>query len=448
MATINHPQLEQVPPHDREAERVVLGCCLFSNALYVEVAAQLTADSFFIPSYRRIFLAMGRVLAQKRDLDFVTLAAELRATGELEQVGGASGVTALTDGLPRYSNVDSWIRAIREHALRRELINQAATLRETAYDLSEPVGDVLEQAQRAVLKMELSGTEDAWHTAEEMAAQRMGEIEEAAAVKQVITGLATGFADLDYMTGGLQSGELVYVAGRPSMGKSAFGFGVALQAAQATINKGRTVAVFSLEMSCKSVTDRWLANLAKLDLHRIRLGALNKDEWTRLAAARYTLGELPLVVDERPGLSVMQMRAKLRRLKSKLGLVLVDYLNLVRLPGANRAQESSEKLRCEAISQDLKAMAKEFDVPVAVVVPLNKPDRAIPKPQLSDLSYVGGYEPDVVLMIHREDYYKPDTDRQGKADIVMAKQRNGPTGEFEMLFFKQQAAFRDLERGY
>jgi len=448
MATSNSIQLERMIPHDRDAERVVLGCSILDNRLYAEIAAQLSADAFFVPSYRRIFLAMGRVLAQKRDLDFITLAAELRTTDELDQVGGVSGIAELTNYMPRYSNVDSWIRTIREHALRRALITQSTVQRESAFDLSEPVESVLEQAQRAVLKLEVAGTEDTWATAEEMAAQRFGEIEDTASSGQLITGTATGFVDLDYMTGGLQPGDLVYVAGRPSMGKSAFGFGLALQAAQATSNQNRTVAVFSLEMSRKTVADRWLANLAKLDLHRLRLGMLNKEEWTNLARARYELGELPIVTDDRPGLSVMQMRAKLRRLKGKLGLVLVDYLNLVRLPGASRAQESSEKVRCEAISQDLKALGKEFDTPVVVVVPLNKPERGNPKPQLSDLSYVGGYEPDVVLMIHREEYYKPDTERQGKADIIVGKQRNGPTGEIEMLFFKQQAAFRDLARSY
>jgi len=456
MSQNNSAQLERVAPHDSEAERMILGVLLLDGgALYAETAAALPVgpnakpeDTFSLHSHRVIFAAMGRIVLRGHSLEPLILQNELQATGDLERVGGPAYLSSLYDGVPRFSNIDNYTRAVKEQALRREVLTQARFLMEIAYDKSESVEDVIERAQRVGYDLELPGCRDTWESVKEMADVRFSEIITISEANKSIIGTATGFYDLDYLTAGFEPGELVYVAGRPSMGKSGFAFCAALNAAKHAANEGKTVAVFSMEMSKKQVVNRWYGQEARIDLRRLRTGTLSSEEWKRLNAARVVLSRIGnLTVDDRPALSPMQVRAKLRRLRKPLSLVLVDYLSLMRLPGASRAQESSEKIRCEALSQELKAIAKEFNTPLIAILPLNKTEgQDVKAPTLNDVSYVGGYEPDIVLMLHREEYYKPETTRVGLADLIIGKNRNGPTGKIELRFNKVSASFENLRK--
>jgi replicative DNA helicase len=443
--------LDKSMPSNVEAERLILGVILLDNSVINQAAERLKPDDFFLPSHRRIYEKMIYLYEQGRGIDPITLQEELRRAGELEQVGGPAFIAALFDGVPRFSNIDNYTRITKGKSTMRRLINAANQVMTMAFDGEEEPEVILDQAERLILSIAEDRIKQGFTPLSEVAEQQLKYIEEIAGRDQLITGIATGFTDLDYMTSGLQRGDLIIVAARPSMGKTAFCLNVAQNAAMRPQHHGEkaVVGVFSLEMSKEQLVNRLLCSQARIDAHRLRSGMLSKDDWRRLALAVGELSEARIFLDDTPGMSVLEMRAKARRLKNEqktLDLIVIDYLQLM----SGRGRVESRQQEVSQISRELKMLAKELNVPLIALSQLSRAPEARTgsRPQLSDLRESGSIEQDadVVMFIYREEYYKPETEKQNIAEIIIGKQRNGPTGSVELVFLKQLTRFEDKYR--
>lgn len=443
--------LDKPMPNNVEAERLILGVILLDNSTINQAAERLKPDDFFLPSHRRIYEKMIYLYEQGRAIDPVTLQEELRRAGELEQVGGAAYIASLFDGVPRFSNLDNYTRITKGKSTLRRLIHAASQVMTMAFDEEDEPEVVLDQAERLILSIAEDRIKQGFTPLGEVAEGQLKHIEEIAGRDQLITGIATGFTDLDYMTSGLQRGDLIIVAARPSMGKTAFCLNVAQNAALRVQHHGQkaVVGVFSLEMSKEQLVNRMLCSQARIDAHRLRSGMLSKDDWRKLALAVGELSEAKVFLDDTPGMSVLEMRAKARRLKNEqksLDLIVIDYLQLM----SGRGRVESRQQEVSQISRELKMLAKELNVPLIALSQLSRApeQRTGSRPQLSDLRESGSIEQDadVVMFIYREDYYKPETEKQNIAEIIIGKQRNGPTGAVELVFLKQLTKFEDKFR--
>jgi replicative DNA helicase len=443
--------LDKPMPNNVEAERLILGVILLDNSTINQAAERLKPDDFFLPSHRRIYEKMIYLYEQGRAIDPVTLQEELRRAGELEQVGGAAYIASLFDGVPRFSNLDNYTRITKGKSTMRRLIHAASQVMTMAFDEEDEPEVVLDQAERLILGIAEDRIKQGFTPLGEVAESQLKHIEEIAGRDQLITGIATGFTDLDYMTSGLQRGDLIIVAARPSMGKTAFCLNVAQNAALRVQHHGQkaVVGVFSLEMSKEQLVNRMLCSQARIDAHRLRSGMLSKDDWRKLALAVGELSEAKVFLDDTPGMSVLEMRAKARRLKNEqksLDLIVIDYLQLM----SGRGRVESRQQEVSQISRELKMLAKELNVPLIALSQLSRApeQRTGSRPQLSDLRESGSIEQDadVVMFIYREDYYKPETEKQNIAEIIIGKQRNGPTGAVELVFLKQLTKFEDKFR--
>jgi replicative DNA helicase len=379
-------------------------------------------------------------------VDLITLAEALRARGELVEVGGASYLAGLAERVPTAANVGHYARIVRERSILRGLIGAATEIATRGYEASEDVAELLDRAEQMIFGIsERQVRASFWRIADVLVGS-LKTIERLYEQKQAVTGVPTGFADLDRITSGLQPSDLIIVAGRPSMGKTAFCLNIAEHAA---LRADIGVAVFSLEMSKEQLAMRMLCSEARVDLSRVRTGHLSDREFPKLAMAAGRLADAPIFIDDTPALSVLELRAKARRLKrdaaTKLGLVVVDYVQLMRSSEGkdNREQEISE------ISRSLKALAKELQVPVVALSQLNRQveSRNPPIPRLADLRESGAIEQDadVIVFLYREEYYNEDTDRKGVAEVHVAKQRNGPTGQVDLTFLREFTRFENRE---
>ncbi|MBI1764056.1 MAG: replicative DNA helicase [Acidobacteria bacterium] len=443
--------LDKQMPNNVEAERLILGVILLDNSTINQAAERLKPDDFFLPSHKRIYEKMIYLYEQGRAIDPITLQEELRRAGELEQVGGAAYIASLFDGVPRFSNLDNYTRITKGKSTLRRLIHAASQVMTMAFDEEEEPELILDQAERLILGIAEDRIKQGFTPLSEVAESQLKHIEEIAGRGQLITGIATGFTDLDYMTSGLQRGDLIIVAARPSMGKTAFCLNVAQNAALRVQHHGQkaVVGVFSLEMSKEQLVNRMLCSQARIDAHRLRSGMLSKDDWRKLALAVGELSEAKVFLDDTPGMSVLEMRAKARRLKNEqksLDLIVIDYLQLM----SGRGRIESRQQEVSQISRELKMLAKELNVPLIALSQLSRApeQRTGSRPQLSDLRESGSIEQDadVVMFIYREDYYKPETEKQNIAEIIIGKQRNGPTGAVELVFLKQLTKFEDKFR--
>src|SRR5258708_1806899 len=428
MATTDY-RLDQTLPASAEAERAILGAILLDNSSYSKAAEFLRAEDFSLDSNRRIYLRMMELADTGRAIDFVTLTEQLGQHKEIESVGGTAYVMSLTDGLPRVKNIEQYVRIVKDKALLRGLIHAATSAIQQAYDQEAPAEEILDAAESAIFQVADKRIGQGFMTIPEIVNSSFGTIDKLYERGQRITGLATHFEDFDSLTSGLQNSDLVIIAGRPSMGKTAFAINIAENAA---VRDKKVVGVFSLEMSRESLLLRLLCSQAMVDSHKLRSGFLGRDDYGRLVTGLAALVESPIYIDDTPSISISEMRAKCRRLqqaRGQLDLIVVDYLQLVAsVPAGGGRRYENRTQEVSAISRGLKAMAKEMRCPVVALSQLSRaPENRTGnnRPQLADLRESGAIEQDadVVAFIFREEVYKPnDPDLQAKPNLITSTQ--------------------------
>ena len=435
----------KIPPHSIEAEQAVLGGLMVDNRSWDQIADRVYEDDFYRYDHRLIFRAMGALAERNRPLDVVTLSEWLKSNNLLDEVGGLAYLAALAKDIPSAANIKAYADIVRERSVLRQLI-EAGT--EVATSGFQPEGrdakELLDNAERLIFQIaEQNGRHRQGFTSlKEILPRVVDRIDELFHQDGSITGIPTGFSDFDHMTSGLQSGDLIIVAGRPSMGKTTFAMNLAEQAA---IKGQQPVAVFSMEMPGEALTMRMLSSLGRIELQKLRTGRLDDDDWPRLTGTMSLLSEAKLFIDDTAALTPTEMRARVRRLKREygLGLVVIDYLQLMQLPGfkENRAAEISE------ISRSLKAMAKEMEVPVIALSQLNRSleQRPNKRPVMSDLRESGAIEQDadLIAFIYRDEVYNPDSPDKGTAEVIIGKQRNGPIGTCRLTFLGRYTRFEN-----
>ncbi len=437
-------ELERPLPQNPDAERSVLGAILLDNHALNAAIELLRPEDFFLDQHRRLYHRMIALGERQRAIDLVTLAEELERSGELEAAGGAAYLALLVDGVPRVSHVEHYAQIVKEKATLRNLIHTADVIQQEALDAERDADEILDRAETLVFQLAEDRLRAGLVGVKEVVRESIPRLERMLNEGRQITGLATGYRQLDQLTSGLQASELVILAARPSMGKTALALNIAEHVAVA---QRQPVAIFSLEMSKESLLMRFLASFARLDMHRFRTGRLTSEESRKMMEALNQLSEAPLSIDDSGSATVMEIGAKARRMKKDKGLaiVIVDYLQLVSARGrfGNRNEEVS------SISRSLKALAKDLQVPVLVLSQLTRaPEREDRDPQLADLRESGAIEQDadVVLFINRPNFYKaelPEEDRR-KAKLMVRKQRNGPTGDLQYVFFERFTRFEEV----
>jgi replicative DNA helicase len=441
---------ERTLPHNLEAERSVLGAILLHNDAFNLAAEVIDSADFYRDAHRRIFDKMVKLVERGDAIDLVTLKEELGRSGEIEEVGGPAYIAALVDGVPRSTNVEHYARIIKEKATLRNLIFSANKILATAYEAEEEADAILDHAEQAIFAIADDNVRDGFVSLRDLAQSSLETIEKLHARKELVTGVPTGFTDLDEMTSGLQASDLVIIAARPSMGKTSLALNIAQHVGTKT---DLTVGMFSLEMSKEQLFLRMLTAEARIDAHRLRGGFLGERDWGRLSQSLGILSEAKIFIDDSPSIGVLEMRAKCRRLAAEhgLNLVIVDYIQLMQ----GRGRFENRTLEVASISRSLKGLAKELRVPVVVLSQLSRApeSRSDHRPQLSDLRESGALEQDadVVLFIYREDQYAgtsaPSADVQGVAEVIIGKQRNGPTGTVKLAFIRQFTRFENLALG-
>ena len=438
------PFFEKGLPSNVEAERSILGAILLDNAVCNQAIELLRRDDFFLDSHRRIFDKMLALSERMMPIDLITMGDELRRAGEFEQIGGATYIASLIDGVPRTDTIEPYAKLVKSKSMLRKLITASNQITALAFEEEDEAEMIVDKAEQMIFAIAEDRARVGFQYVGDVAHRRLEQIEQMAGRPEMITGVPTGFTDFDRMTSGLQRQELIVIAARPSMGKTA----LALNMAQYASKNANVVGIFSLEMSAPQLVSRLLCSEARVDAHRLRTGYLNREEWARLADGLRRLCETKVFIDDTPGVGVLEMRAKSRRLKAEHGLdlLIIDYLQLM----AGRGRIESRQQEVSQISRDLKILAKELDVPVIALSQLSRApeQRSEHKPQLSDLRESGAIEQDsdVVCFIYREELYNPTDENQGKAELIVGKQRNGPTGTIELAFLKEFTRFENMWR--
>jgi replicative DNA helicase len=439
--------LERPLPHSADAERAILGAIVLDNALVNQAIELLRPEDFYIRAHQFVFRAMTALSERGSEINPILLGEELRREGALEQTGGIAFISELTYGLPHFTNVAAYAKVVKDHSLMRQLVKVANKITSEALEGEDEAAFILDHAEAMIFALADERTRQGFSHIKPVADLLLEKVQEMAGRSAMLTGLTTGFSELDTMTSGLQPSDLVIVAARPSMGKTALCLTLAQNAA---IQSGAVVGVFSLEMSKESLVMRMLCSEGRVDAHRFRSGYLSRDEWARLAGALGTLADAKIFIDDTPGISVLEMRAKARRLASeqkRLDLIVVDYLQL--MSGSARRAESRQQ-EVSQISRELKGLAKELNVPLVALSQLSRaPEaRSDHRPQLSDLRESGSIEQDadLVAFIYREEQYNRTEENAGLAELIIAKQRNGPTGTVKLAFLKEFTRFENMWR--
>jgi replicative DNA helicase len=459
MATLSNLALDSGLPANIDAEKTILGAILLDNAAHAEAAERLESEDFSLDSHRRIFLRMSELMDAQRAVDIVTLANELARFKEIESIGGVAYLASLTEGLPRRPVIEEYIRIVKDKSLLRRLMLICSSAIARAADQSESAIGVLDETEAKLLEVSEKGLTQGLQSLDQIVQHSFGTIDNLYKQGREITGLATDFTEFDRMTSGLQKGELIIIAARPSMGKTALAINIAQNAA---IKSQATVAVFSLEMSKESLLRRMLASQAWVDQQRLQKGFLGREDHDKLTNALGQLVESRLFIDDTAAISLAEMRAKARRLKQNAGgldLVVVDYLQLMSatVPSSGRKNYENRTQEVSAISRGLKALAKELNVPVVALSQLSRAGvqrKDDHRPLLSDLRESGSIEQDadVVAFIHRESYYTRDEEMseadKAKSEIILAKQRNGPTGTVNLNFVARFTRFDNPDSGH
>lgn len=439
---------ERTLPHNLEAERSVLGAILIHNDAFNLAAEIINAADFFRDAHRRIFGKMTALSERNEAVDFVTLKEALAKGGELDEVGGPAYVASLADGVPRATNVEYYARIVKEKSTLRNLIYAANTILGNAYEADQESDVVLDEAEAAIFAVADDRIKAGFVPMRDLVKESFPKIEQLFEQKRLITGVPTGFVDLDEMTRGFQGGDLVIIAARPSMGKTSLVLNIAQYVAA---HPDHTVGFFSLEMSKESLFLRLLTSEAQIDSHRLMSGAIGQKDYGRISHALETLSAMRLYIDDTANISALEMRAKARRLRAEhgLSLLVVDYIQLM----TGRGRFENRTLELGSLSRSLKGLAKELNVPVVVLSQLSRApeSRSDHHPQLSDLRESGALEQDadVVVLIYRDDAYNrdPNNPDAGTAELIVAKQRNGPTGLVRLAFLREQTRFANLAPG-
>jgi replicative DNA helicase len=444
---MSRPTLERALPHNIDAERSLLGAVLVNNENYYRVIELLRPEDLYLDAHRTILRQMIALVERSRAIDLVTLQEELLRAAQLESVGGISYLASLLDGIPHLINIEHYIEIIREKSLLRQMVNATNKIMAECFDQAVPAEEILDRAEKALFDLSEKRIKTGFVAVRDMEASATRLLEKLYNDREMITGIATGYVDLDRMTSGLQRSDLIILAARPSMGKTAFCLNIAQHVA---LKAGGKVGIFSLEMSKEQLLMRLLCAESMVDAHKVRTGYIGRDDFTKLIESLGEVVRAPIFMDDSSSLTVMEMRAKARRLKAEHGLdlIIVDYLQLMSGYGKveNRVQEIS------GISRGLKALAKELEVPVIALSQLSRaPEQrqGDHRPQLSDLRESGSIEQDadLVMFIYREEVYKPDDENMGRAELIISKQRNGPTGVVKLAFLRQFTKFENLFEG-
>ncbi|MDP9369869.1 MAG: replicative DNA helicase [Chloroflexota bacterium] len=435
--------VERLPPHNLEAEQSVLGSLLIDRDAIIKIASYVKSEDFYQGANATIYQAIVDLYNRREPTDFITLSDELARRDKLDQVGGVAYLSALLNAVPTAVHVEYYGKIVERTATLRRLIDAGSQIVAIGYRDGVDTEDALDAAERAIFNVsEKRATKD-FQSISEVLDRFFDQIDYMQQHRGDVVGVATGFTDLDRLTGGLQKSDLIILAARPSMGKTAFALGMAYGAA---VTHGKTVGIFSLEMSAEQLVQRLLSTETGVDSHRLRLGHIDDGEWDRISRAFGRLAEANIFIDDTAGAGIMDVRSKARRLQAEHGLdmVIIDYLQLMSgRRSENRVQEVSE------ISRGLKGLARELNIPVIALSQLSRAveTRSEHKPMLSDLRESGSIEQDadIVMFIYREEKYDEDTEKKGIAEIIVAKHRNGPVGEINLRFFDKTARFADLE---
>ena len=434
----------RLPPQNLEAEQSVLGAVFLDNQAMAKAMELIVEENFYRTAHRKIYRAMLELSESGEVIDHITLTERLKAQGELEAVGGAAYLAELVQIVPSSANIRYHSKIVRDKALLRELLNTSTEVLTRGYEGTAPIDELLDFAERSVFSIAQGKLDRSFSPINAIIKESLDLVDKLSKRKEHVTGVPTGFYDLDDITAGLQASDLVVIAGRPSMGKTSLVLGMA---AHAALHAGTSVGIFSLEMSKPQIVLRMLSSEARVDSHALRTGKLQKEDWWRLAEAAGRLEQAPIYIDDTGGITVQQMRGKARRLKAERGLdlLIVDYLQLMQ----GRSDAESRQQEISDISRSLKALAKELNVPVVALSQLSRAveARKPPIPMLADLRESGAIEQDadVVMFIYREDVYDQNSERKGIADILVSKHRNGPIGKKELFFHDRFAKFESLD---
>jgi replicative DNA helicase len=435
----------RVPPHNLEAEESLLGAMLLSRDAIASAVEACSADDFYKPAHGHVFEAITSLYGQGEPADPVTVADELRRVDLLEAIGGVSVLSSLQANTPATSNAGRYARIVEEHALLRRLIGVAGEIAEMGYSVPEDVAQVVDEAETLVFKVAQRRVADTLKPIKDLLEESLDRLEALFDRGESITGVPTGYLDLDEQLAGLQPSNLVIVGARPGMGKTSFALGMA---ANAAMEAQTPVLFFSLEMSHSEISQRLLCAEARVDATRMRNGRLHESDWPKITHAIGRLAEAPIYVDDNPNITVMDIRAKARRMKSRdgLGLVVIDYLQLM----TGRAKAENRQVEVSEISRSLKILARELEVPVVALSQLsrNLEMRADKRPVLADLRESGSLEQDadVVMFIYRDELYDTESSDRGTAEVIVAKHRNGPTGKTQLAFLDHYTRFANMAR--
>ncbi|MBU5428328.1 replicative DNA helicase [Tissierella pigra] len=435
----------RVPPHSLEAEQSVLGAMILNKEAINTAIEIIRPDDFYKEANKEIFESILVLFNKNEPVDLITLSEELKRRGTLENTGGVTYLADISSGIATTANVKYYCKIVEEKSILRRLINSCDNVIAQSYENSDEVNAIIEKAEKSIFDITQGRHREGFSPISEVLLDSFSQIEERAANKGTLTGLTTGFIDLDNKLSGLQKSDLVLLAARPSMGKTAISVNIVTNAA---IKAGASVAVFSLEMSKEQLVQRMISATAHVDLQKIISGRLEEDEWIQVINSMGPLSQANVFIDDTPGISLMEMKAKCRRLKIEKGLdlVMIDYLQLMQLEG----RQESRQQEISAISRGLKALAKEMDCPVIALSQLSRaPElRTDHRPILSDLRESGAIEQDadVVLFLYRDDYYNEDSEKKNIGEVIIAKHRNGPTGSIELVFKKEFTKFVNMVR--
>lgn len=435
---------EKIPPQNREAEMSVLGAMFFDETALIKAIEVLRPACFYDLRHQNLFQVIADLFEKNQPVDLITVSEELRKRKQLDDIGGISYLTQLSTSVPTSANVEYYARIVKEKALLRQLIHSATQIVQNSLESDSNAKEMIDTAEKMIFDIGQSQVEGRSVQIKDIIHENMETIDRLFQKKEYVTGLATGFHEFDTMTAGLQPSDLIIVAGRPSMGKSAFATAIVEHAG---INMKKPVVIFSLEMSKEQLVQRMLCSRARVDAQKVRTGYLSHQDWPKLTAAAGKLSEAPIFIDDSPAQTVLEIRAKARRLKMKhdIQLIVIDYLQLMQGVRSveSRQQEISE------ISRSLKALAREIRVPVIAVSQLSRAveQRTGNRPQLSDLRESGAIEQDadLVVFLFREEYYAPSEENKNKAEAIIAKQRNGPVGSVPLVFIKEWTRFDNPE---
>ena len=440
-------ELGKVPPHDDEAEQAVIGSMMTDKDAVISAIEVLKPEDFYREDNKTIYTAIMNLYAKAEPIDIITLKDELTSIGKLEPVGGLEYLATLPDKVPTTANVEKYIKIVEEKSILRSLIKTANELIQIGYDQNEEVEVLMDSAEKKIFDLMQRKSQKGYSSIRDILVDSFTELEQLYNQKQHITGVASGFIDLDNKTAGFHNSDLVLIAARPAMGKTAFALNIASYAA---VSANTPVVVFSLEMSKEQCANRILCSQAMVDSEKVAKGDISDEDWSKLAIASGELSESAgIFIDDSAGINIAEIRAKCRKLKleKNIGLVVIDYLQLIQGSGNTKSREQE----IAEISRSLKILAKEIEVPVIALSQLSRAPEARPdhRPMLQDLRESGSIEQDadIVMFLYRDDYYNPETEAKNIAEVIIAKHRAGPTGTVELLWMPSYTKFANKYKG-